>query len=240
MNRAEIAEVNGLRGKVSVRLIGLLGTGAGLLHLLPLLHHTLVAQDRPGIELMASDTAVVTPELLARHALHPATLGERLSSTLVQRVNMSAQTTWSGREKVVPFIKTWNTQELSIVITAINGRSQRHTLRRDINGIDARLWLDIHQTDTELYVLLGSFLNEDDLPSPDQLFPLLFTDRPEHNAERSEPYPGSLADVLAARLLWDACKPVPLTYQGYRVQLQTGRIDTIPVPQSGKTQAHSL
>lgn len=212
-----------LTRKVNVLLVGAGGTGSRMLEKLANLHRALLAKGHPaGLAVTVVDPDTVSPSNIGRQAFYPGDVGSYKSDVLVNRINMSLQTTaWVSepsrldtRSDLTPY---------DLVIGAVDNRAARLGILRALENSESgrrRYWLDTGNKSDTGQVVLGEVITRkrktddlDRLPHIAEFFPEIIDPAAEEEddtpscslaeaLDKQSLYINSVVSDFAANLLW--------------------------------------
>ena len=239
---------------ISILLIGAGGNGSLLLGHLARIHTALVRSriHPPGLHVTVIDDDLVSEANLGRQAFSPADLGQPKATVLVSRINLFYGTQWEalfGRFNTTTF---GIVEARSIVISCVDTIKSRLSVASVLRKCRV-YWMDLGNTATTGQVVLGESEGyfkkgfDGTYPERKHRLPHLFDLYPtmRRMKDRATEPSCSLIEALAkqdlfinstlanfaGQLLWQLFRHGGLNHQGAFVNLTTGRVVPIYVPE---------
>jgi PRTRC genetic system ThiF family protein len=234
-----------LQKTISVALVGAGGTGSQAITALAQMHYALVKLGHPGgLHVTVYDDDRVSESNIGRQWFFPADLGQYKADVLVQRVNMTMGTDWTSCPSKVSMSDTLH---FDIVIGAVDTRMARLSIMRAMErGPSGAYYLDFGNRAKDGQAILGQVVganrktNGGTLPHVGELFPEVMDPKV---VDPDEGPSCSLAEALARQslfinrtlvshgmaMLWDLLRHHKITFHGVFVNLETGRVTSLPV-----------
>jgi PRTRC genetic system ThiF family protein len=230
--------------RVDIALVGCGGNGSQMLTGLARLNYALTALGHPGLRVTAFDGDTVSEANIGRQLFSPADVGQFKSVVLVHRLNAFFGLDWiarpqeattqemvhvgpgitimcvdsaKARAKLAPALHRTSTYLMDLGNRASDGQVVFGS-SRDINGTGARLrWpYDV------LPELVDEWAPEDDTPSCGLAEAL----------ERQELFINQAIVTPALGILWEFFRHGRLTWCGAFVNLKSGHVRPLPVPET--------
>lgn len=245
--------------RFAVLLVGAGGTGAEVLR--GLAKMALAARELHSVEVpvQVMDGDLVSPANLVRQPFTRGDIGRNKAECLVNRYNL-----WFGLSfQAIPAMLTEQDgrpgaamySRPDLVITCVDNARTRAIVHRMLRRTPSRYWLDCGNLERTGQVILGEPRHEHDrdrygrLPVVTELFPeLLDPQRAEPDLpscslaealERQELFVNEAIALPAKNLIWKVLTAHELDWHGAFVDLESGRITTLPVdPQAWKRFGH--
>ncbi|WP_454731872.1 MULTISPECIES: PRTRC system ThiF family protein [Cupriavidus] len=244
-----------------VVLVGCGGNGSQMLTGLARLNHALVALGHPGLRVVVFDPDTVSEANMGRQLFSAADVGLFKSVVLVHRVNMHFGLEWIARPKRCEAGELHHLQAGTIVIVCVDSAHARLALhkiivrRRDIYVLDlgnrssdgqvifGHTPLDKVQIAERGEIPLRTIHPAESalLPYPYDLLPeLIDTSRPDDDTpscglaealERQELFVNQSVVTPALAILWEFFRHGRITWHGAFVNLKTGSMRPVPVPE---------
>ena len=241
------------REPIRISLIGAGGTGSQLLTHLARIHATLLALDKQGLHVRVYDPDTVSEANLARQMFSPPDVGGNKAVVLTSRINRFFGLNWQA----VPnyFEGERYAAPTNIYITCVDSARSRRAVYQDLKergsprSLDSRrpyYWLDTGNMADFGQVVLGTLTAVDQPPSQyatAKALPTVLDMFPDMHDETPDTPSCSLAEAIskqdlfintavatqAAALVWKMLQAGYTTSQGSFINLQTGKVNPIPV-----------
>ena len=218
--------------QVSIALIGVGGTGSLVLSGLVRLNHALRKLGHPGIEVNVYDPDIVTEANIGRQLFTPDEIGQNKAQCLVDRYNLGFALEWHA----YPRKYNLNNYQNRILISCVDSKASRREIAGTIPGNTGIYLIDSGNDGNFGQVLIGNGSKE--LPMPYKVQPDLTKGKETRHAPSC-----SLAEALSyqdlfvnqwmataiLQLLWQMFRHGELTYRGFYINLETGRMNPVPI-----------
>ncbi|WP_269501057.1 PRTRC system ThiF family protein [Burkholderia sp. IMCC1007] len=234
--------------RVDVVLVGCGGNGSQMLTGLARLNHALTALGHPGLRVTAFDGDTVSEANIGRQMFSPADVGQFKSVVLIHRLNAFFGLDWIARP--VPA----GPQELvhtgpGIAIMCVDSAKARAKLAPVLHRTAAYV-MDLGNRASDGQVVFGTARNHEgcgaQLRWPYDVLPELVDEwAPEDNTpscglaealERQELFINQAIVTPALGILWEFFRHGRLTWCGAFVNLKTGHVRPLPVPEEESAQ----
>ncbi|MDN7763026.1 MULTISPECIES: PRTRC system ThiF family protein [Burkholderia cepacia complex] len=233
--------------RVDVVLVGCGGNGSQMLTGLARLNHALTALGHPGLRVTAFDGDTVSEANIGRQMFSPADVGQFKSVVLVHRLNAFFGLDWIARPVQA------GPQELvhagpSITIMCVDSAAARAKLAPILARTSAYV-MDLGNRASDGQVLFGNASGDAEgvpLPWPYDVLPeLIDTSVPEDDTpscglaealERQELFINQAIVTPALGILWEFFRHGRLAWCGAFVNLKTGHVRPMPVPEAENSQ----
>jgi PRTRC genetic system ThiF family protein len=246
-NNTEVLPAGWLTNRIIIHLIGVGGTGSQVLTCLARLHLALRALGHPhGLQVTVFDPDSVSESNIGRQLFAPSEIGRNKAVALVTRIN-----TWYGLGwQAVPH-KWQPPRGCDLVISCVDTAATRREIASVIDNnpyYGAPYWLDCGNAQQSGQVFLTRNLNhkESRLPQMRDVLPEIFD---ESLVEDNRPS-CSLAEALesqglyvnqhmatwACTLLEKFFREGKLSICGYWINLETGSVVAMPIPEKKRTR----
>ena len=223
-------------GTVSIALIGVGGTGSLVLSGLVRLNHALRKLGHPGIEVNVYDPDIVTEANIGRQLFTPDEIGQNKAQCLVDRYNLGFALEWHA----YPRKYNLNNYQNRILISCVDSKASRREIAGTIPGNTGIYLIDSGNDSNFGQVLIGNGSKE--LPMPYKVQPDLTKGKETRHAPSC-----SLAEALSyqdlfvnqwmataiLQLIWQMFRHGELTYRGVYINLETGRMNPVPIGNTG-------
>lgn len=234
------------QGPFKILLIGAGGTGSRLIPHLKSLHHALLAMGQAGIKLIIVDPDVVSESNLVRQNFFPAEVGRPKATVLANRLKETYQV---PADALVGEVKRLNlgSEDIHLVISAVDNRSARADLHKLITHRDARVCylLDCGNMKNNGQVIIGQPDNPFNAVLPQrlqtsfELYPeVMNRRRKDHNLpscsaleslNHQDLFINEAIAVAGANLIWRLLRYRELDHQGIWVNLEDGMQMPMPI-----------
>ncbi len=218
--------------QVSIALIGVGGTGSLVLSGLVRLNHAIRQLGHPGIEVNVYDPDFVTEANIGRQLFTPDEIGQNKAQCLIDRYNLGFALDWNAYPE--KFLKL-NYQN-QILISCVDSKASRREIAAKFSGTTGTYVIDSGNDGNFGQVLIGN--GSKDLPFPYKVQPNLIKGKETNHAPSC-----SLAEALTRQdlfinqwmatailqLLWQMFRKGELTYRGFYINLETGRMNPVPI-----------
>jgi PRTRC genetic system ThiF family protein len=223
--------------ELGVHVVGAGGNGSQMLTGLARMHISLRAVGHPGLRLSLYDPDVITDANVGRQLFSPADVGQHKSRVLINRINCYYGLSWVANTSM------WDGGLVpDLLIGCVDSIASRRTLAK----ASFDYWLDLGNLDRTGQVILGRKPHRHD--KPDSTRPLTFFELnpellrgkvKEDNApscslaaalERQDLFINQAVTTWALHLLWSFIRNGETAIQGYYVNLESGRVQSIPIP----------
>ena len=222
--------------QVSIALIGVGGTGSLVLSGLVRLNHALRKLGHPGIEVNVYDPDIVTEANIGRQLFTPDEIGQNKAQCLVDRYNLGFALEWHA----YPRKYNLNNYQNRILISCVDSKASRREIAGTIPGNTGIYLIDSGNDGNFGQVLIGNGSKE--LPMPYKVQPDLTKGKETRHAPSC-----SLAEALSyqdlfvnqwmataiLQLIWQMFRHGELTYRGFYINLETGRMNPVPIGKTG-------
>ena len=222
--------------QVSIALIGVGGTGSLVLSGLVRLNHAIRQLGHPGIEVNVYDPDIVTEANIGRQLFTPDEIGQNKAQCLVDRYNLGFALEWHA----YPRKYNLNNYQNRILISCVDSKASRREIAGTIPGNTGIYLIDSGNDGNFGQVLIGNGSKE--LPMPYKVQPDLTKGKETRHAPSC-----SLAEALSyqdlfvnqwmataiLQLLWQMFRHGELTYRGFYINLETGRMNPVPIGNTG-------
>ncbi|HEX3800214.1 MAG TPA: PRTRC system ThiF family protein [Verrucomicrobiae bacterium] len=234
--------------QVSIDLVGCGGNGSQMLNGLARMHIALQSLGHPGLKVIAFDGDSVSEANVGRQLFSPSDIGQNKASVLIHRLNCYYGLGWTA----VPRMSDGGTLQPHIVIGCVDTITSRRAISRN----HFHYWLDLGNRDRTGQVILGApkwYHNKGDHTRPRtvlEIFPELNRGKVKEDnttpscslaaaLERQDLFINQSVATWALQLLWSFLRHGETYHQGYFINLETGNVRPILVPQPppGKTLA---
>ena len=224
-------------GTVNIALIGVGGTGSLVLSGLVRLNHALRQLGHPGIEVEVYDPDIVTEANIGRQLFTPDEVGRNKAQCLIDRYNLGFALNWTAYpEAYSPWIGGRN----QILIACVDSKESRRKIAIICSSKSGNYLIDSGNDGNFGQVLIGN--GSKDLPFPYKVQPDLIKGKETRHAPSC-----SLAEALTRQdlfinqwmatailqLLWQMFRKGELTYRGFYINLETGRMNPVPIGNTG-------
>ena len=224
------------RGTVSIALIGVGGTGSLVLSGLVRLNHAIRQLGHPGIEVNVYDPDFVSESNIGRQLFTSDEIGQNKAQCLVDRYNLGFALDWNA----YPRKYNLNNYQNRILISCVDSKASRKEIAGTIQGKTGVYLIDSGNDGNFGQVLIGNGSKE--LPMPYKVQPDLVKGKEIRNAPSC-----SLAEALSyqdlfvnqwmataiLQLVWQMFRHGELTYRGFYINLETGRMNPVPIGNTG-------
>ena len=222
--------------QVSIALIGVGGTGSLVLSGLVRLNHAIRQLGHPGIEVNVYDPDIVTEANIGRQLFTPDEIGQNKAQCLVDRYNLGFALEWHA----YPRKYNLNNYQNRILISCVDSKASRREIAGTIPGNTGIYLIDSGNDGNFGQVLIGNGSKE--LPMPYKVQPDLTKGKETRHAPSC-----SLAEALSyqdlfvnqwmataiLQLIWQMFRHGELTYRGFYINLETGRMNPVPIGKTG-------
>ena len=220
------------RGTVCIALIGVGGTGSLVLSGLVRLNHAIRQLGHPGIEVNVYDPDFVTEANIGRQLFTSDEIGQNKAQCLVNRYNLGFALDWNAYPEKYLKLNYQN----QILISCVDSKASRKEIAATIQGNTGVYLIDSGNDGNFGQVLIGNGSKE--LPMPYKIQPDLVKGKEIRNAPSC-----SLAEALSyqdlfinqwmataiLQLVWQMFRRGELTYRGFYINLETGRMNPVPI-----------
>ena len=224
--------------KITIKLIGLGGTGTQVLSALARTHMGLVALGHPGIHVIGYDPDIISTANVGRQLYSIADIGLNKAIVSISRINRFFGFEWEAVNK-----KYGKSRNANITISCVDTAKARiqigTILREESAGYDdskSFYWLDFGNSQDTGQVILGT-VNDAGLKTVDQMFDL------SKIKEKNQGPSCSLAEAigkqdlfinstlanLGCNLLWKLFTEGRINYHGLYLNLKNMQVRPIPV-----------
>lgn len=239
-----------LTQQAKITLIGAGGNGCQMLSGLARLDRALRGLGHPGLNVTLYDPDTVSESNIGRQLFYPNDIGHYKAVVLMHRVNCTYGLSWEAQ--AVKFGRNhadgYNTD---ILITCVDSAAARRGIWEHLSHAStyfpATYWLDIGNRARIGQIFLTQvprppkLLRKDALPTLADVLPEIIDESiPEDDAPSC-----SLAEALAKQdlfinqhvvtwglqLLWDLFRRGGIDIHGYWINLESGRVNPVPVPE---------
>ena len=219
--------------QVSIALIGVGGTGSLVLSGLVRLNHALRKLGHPGIEVNVYDPDIVTEANIGRQLFTSDEIGQNKAQCLIDRYNLGFALDWNAYPGKY---QRWNYQN-QILISCVDSKASRREIAGTIPKNTELYLIDSGNDGNFGQVLIGENRSKD-FPLPYEVQPDLVKGKEIRHAPSC-----SLAEALSyqdlfinqwmataiLQLLWQMFRRGELTYRGFYINLETGRMNPVPI-----------
>ena len=220
------------RGTGCIALIGVGGTGSLVLSGLVRLNHAIRQLGHPGIEVNVYDPDFVTEANIGRQLFTSDEIGQNKAQCLVDRYNLGFALDWNAYPEKYLKLNYQN----QILISCVDSKASRKEIAATIQGNTGVYLIDSGNDGNFGQVLIGNGSKE--LPIPYKIQPDLVKGKEIRNAPSC-----SLAEALSyqdlfinqwmataiLQLVWQMFRRGELTYRGFYINLETGRMNPVPI-----------
>lgn len=249
---------------IEVHVIGVGGTGSQVLTGLAQLHVSMLALGHPGgLKVTAWDPDFVSAANVGRQLFSAADIGQSKPAVLVSRLNAFYGLKW--KSKPCKFRASLeNSYDPRIVISCVDTAKARADIHHFLTKSGRDLyWLDCGNTANAGQVILGQVgdwttdevtrsvagqpSNSPKLPTVTQMFPQLLNPKfKEDNTpscslaqalKSQELFVNRAVSTFALQLLWDLFRHGGIDNHGYFINLRSGRVNPLTVPEPAKKAA---
>ena len=226
---------NLLNHEVNIDLIGVGGTGSLVLSGLVRLNHAIRALGHPfGIKVTVYDPDSVSEANIGRQLFTEDEIGRNKAECLIDRYNLGFALNWIAVPQDYQMRSLWNK---NIVISCVDSKASRKSIFSQVKSFRKKIYLIDAGNDGQYgQVLIGDGSRE--LPWPYRTRPDLI-----RGAEKRDAPSCSLAEALAYQdlfinqwmatavleLVWRMFRRGELLYRGFYLNLETGRMNPVPV-----------
>ena len=218
--------------RVNVSLIGVGGTGSLVLSGLVRLNHAIRQLGHPGIKVNVYDPDLVSEANIGRQLFTPDEIGRNKAQCLVDRYNLGFALDWNAFSSKYG---GWNSLN-QILISCVDSKAARREIASSLSGSSEIYWIDSGNDGNFGQVLIGNGSRE--LPLPCKVQAELIKGKEIRTAPSC-----SLAEALTyqdlfinqwmatgiLQLLWQMFRRGELTCRGYYINLESGRMNPLPV-----------
>lgn len=221
--------------QVKISLLGVGGTGSLVLSGLVRLNHAILKLGHPyGIKVTVYDPDFVTEANIGRQLFTTDEIGQNKATCLVNRYNLGFALNWEAVPQSFQYQYIWSE---NIIISCVDSKASRKDIYGQIKRTGENLYLIDAGNDGNFgQVLIGN--GSKDLPCPYKVRPELVKGAEQHNAPSC-----SLAEALAYQdlfinqwmatavleLIWRMFRRGELSYRGFYINLETGRMNPVPI-----------
>ena len=220
-------------GTVNIALVGVGGTGSLVLSGLVRLNHALRQLGHPGIEVEVYDPDIVTEANIGRQLFTPDEVGRNKAECLIDRYNLGFALNWTAHKEKY---ERWIFQHYHILISCVDSKASRREIAAKFSGTTGTYVIDSGNDGNFGQILIGN--GSKDLPFSYKVHPDLIKGRETNHAPSC-----SLAEALTRQdlfinqwmatailqLLWQMFRKGELTYRGFYINLETGRMNPVPI-----------
>lgn len=227
--------------KISVVVAGAGGNGSQVLSGLARMQVALESLGHPGFDVEVFDPDEVTEANVGRQLFSPSDIGCNKAAALVNRINHFFGFDWQARAKAFPDgVHT----TVDILISCVDSAAARRALGKSRFWY----WLDLGNSQKTGQVILGTFRRNSKegrekhprMPTVLEFFPELKNRHLQEDTspscslaqalERQDLFINQSVSTFALQLLWQFFRNGALTIHGYFINLQTGRVTPLPIP----------
>lgn len=225
-----------LQNRISVLLVGAGGNGSQMLTGLARLDAALKALDHPGLAVTVCDPDVVTEANVGRQLFSPADVGQYKATLLTWRVNAFYGLDWIAYP--VPFAKLTSIH-CNIIIGCVDTAAARREIAEKARSL---YWLDLGNDQVTGQVILGGH----GLPTVLDCYPELRVRKKEDNTpscslagalEKQDLFINQAVTTWGLHLLWTLFRRGGVDHHGYYINLQSGRVAPLPVPDATSNES---
>ena len=222
--------------QVNIALIGVGGTGSLVLSGLVRLNHAIRQLGHPGIEVSVYDPDIVTEANIGRQLFTADEIGRNKAQCLVDRYNLGFALNWNAHPGKYNNLGSLN----QILISCVDSKEARREIARTIPPNEKPYLIDSGNDGNFGQILIGNGSKE--LPMPYKAQPDLIKGKEVRTAPSC-----SLAEALTyqdlfinqwmataiLQLLWQMFRKGELAYRGFYINLETGRMNPVPIVETG-------
>lgn len=223
--------------RLAIDVAGAGGNGSQIITGLARMHLALLAVGHRGLQVDLYDPDVVTESNVGRQLFSPSDIGQNKAVVLINRINCYYGLNWDASGCKC------SESDADFLIGCVDSISARRVL----SHTSPVYWLDLGNKDRTGQVILGmpkGKWNAKDGSRPltvMEMFPELMRGKPkEDNApscslaaalERQDLFINQSVATFGLQLLWSFIRTGQLVHQGFFINLESGRVTPIPVPQ---------
>ena len=229
-------------GKVRIAVIGCGGTGSQLLPRLPFLIKSLLALGHnAGFSVTVWDDDVVMEHNCVRQNFFETDIGMNKAEVMVNRINIAHNLSFSYETKRFPSNSC--NMSFDIIIGCVDSKKSRKEIEAYVRNQNQIIWIDSGNDSHTAQVIIGCHTNKkknpslQPLPLVSEMFPEIVsgkeTSRPSCSARESLLSQGIATNAMAALWIFSWLSEVfqqgKIAWRGVFINLQTGRVTSIPV-----------
>ena len=222
--------------RVRIALIGVGGTGSLVLSGLVRLNHAIRQLGHPGIEVSVYDPDIVTEANIGRQLFTSDEIGQNKAQCLVDRYNLGFALNWNAHPGRYSEWCPLN----QILISCVDSKEARREIVRTLPPNGGTYLIDSGNDGIFGQVLIGNGSKK--LPMPYEAQPDLIKGKEVRTAPSC-----SLVEALTyqdlfinqwmatgiLQLLWQMFRKGELAYRGFYINLETGRMNPVPIVETG-------
>lgn len=234
-----------LQNRVKITLVGCGGNGSQMLTGLARLNHAITTLGHPGLTVIAYDPDTVSEANMGRQLFGSFDVGTSKAHALVNRINAFFGLDWTAI-----FGKYEPNKRCDIMIVCVDSAKARHHIRQTFKRVEPTYVMDLGNRAADGQVIFGEIAKPGksapagsvSLPNPYMLLPELSDpsavedDTPScglaEALERQELFINQAIVTPALSILWEFFRNGQLTWHGAFVNLRTGSMRPLAVPES--------